>query len=40
MTGYSRANETDGEDDMECLVPSVEEEKAVFNIFDEFDDEE
>ena len=27
--GYSRANETDGEDDMECWVPSVEED---FNI--------
>ena len=37
---YSRANETDGEDDRECWVPSVEEDRAEFNIFDEFEDEE
>ena len=35
--GYSRANETDSKDDMECWVPSVEEDRG---IFDEFDDEE
>ena len=35
--GYSRANETDSEDDTECWVPSVEEDRC---IFDEFDGEE
>ena len=35
--GYSRVNETDGKDDW---VPAVEEDRATFNIFDEFDDEE
>ena len=39
--GYSRANETDDEDNnMECWVPSVEEDRGAFNIFDEFDYEE
>ena len=38
--GCSRANETDDEDDMECWVPPVEEDRGALNIFDEFDDEE
>ena len=38
--GYSRANETDDEDDMECWVPSVKEDRGAFKIFEDFDDEE
>ena len=38
--GYSRNDETDDDDDdMECWGPAIED-RNVFDVFDEFDDEE